>query len=299
MAVEREMWQNVIVEELFASNDFLNHMKNADEYVIGGKFVHKPQSGGATGAEKNRATLPAAVVTRTDTILSYPLDVYTSNPVLISNAEQVELSYDKMQSVIRENNSELIELVAEDTLYKGWENIPLTGIIDATGADAAASASGATGTRKIITEADIRRAQVLLNKQNVPKMDRFMLLDSESLNHLSDDKDLKYAFQQTIDIANGAVAKLAGFYLLERSTTLSIDAAGAIKDPTAAAATTDSTTGLFWQKNAIERALGDVKMFDENGSPIYYGDLYSMLIRAGGRNCRADNKGYGLIRRVA
>ncbi|MFQ8805871.1 MAG: hypothetical protein ACLR8Y_13235 [Alistipes indistinctus] len=39
------------------------------------------------------------------------------------------------------------------------------------------------------------------------------------------------------------------------------------------------------------RCQGDVKFFEDEGNPQYYGDIYSGLVRMGGRKRRADQKG--------
>jgi hypothetical protein len=62
-------------------------------------------------------------------------------------------------------------------------------------------------------------------------------------------------------------------------------------EPEAAEATTDNGAGLFWQKDLVIRALGSHEMFEDLGNPTMYGDVYSALIRAGGRKKRNDGKG--------
>jgi hypothetical protein len=56
-------------------------------------------------------------------------------------------------------------------------------------------------------------------------------------------------------------------------------------------AATDNAAVICWQKQSLERALGDVKFFEDLGNPTYYGDIYSALIRLGGRIRRNDGKG--------
>lgn len=41
----------------------------------------------------------------------------------------------------------------------------------------------------------------------------------------------------------------------------------------------------------VARAIGEVKVFTEKDDPLYYGDIWSMIVRAGGRKIREDNKG--------
>jgi hypothetical protein len=298
MAIQVEMWQPQIKEELFAVNTFLNHLRDADEYVVGGRTVHIPQSGGPSDVEKNRAVLPAQISKRVDTDITYVLDEYTTDPVLIPNADKVELSYDKMRSVIQENTGKLMEYIGDDLLFKLIENVPAGKKIPTTGGNAAATAPGGTGNRKIIDEADIRTAAVQLDKDNVPTNNRYLLLPADMYNQLMSDDSLKYAFQNPVSLRSGDIPELFGFKLLKRSSVARVDNSLAPKDPTAANATTDAEAAIFWQMNSLERALGDVTMFDNYGRAEYYGDIFSFLIRMGGRACRADNKGYGIIYRA-
>lgn len=298
MAIQVEIWQRTIKEQMRKNNQFLEFMRNADEYVIGGKSVHIPQSGAASAVVKNRVTLPATISKRTDTIITYSLNEYTTDPVLIPNADIVELSYDKRNSVVRENTAEIMQYVGDDIAYLLYANINTgtAGIkLPTTGAARLASAPGATGNRKRILEADIRQAAIELDKQNVPREGRYMGLPPDMLNDLMSDKDLLYAFSNPINIREGVVGKLFGFNLVPRAHYLAISAALAPKDPTAATAATDHNSAIFWHQDTMERAFGDIMMYDNYGRAEYYGDIYSFLVRASGRNNRQDNKGYGLI----
>jgi hypothetical protein len=60
---------------------------------------------------------------------------------------------------------------------------------------------------------------------------------------------------------------------------------------TTAGSATDNAAVLCWQKNSVERALGMVDFFEDLGNPTYYGDIYSALVRVGGRIRRSDGKG--------
>jgi hypothetical protein len=299
MAVNVEMWQPLVKEALFKSNEFLSTMKNADEYVVGGSVVHIPQSGGPSDAKKNRLVLPANVHKRNDTDIVYPLDEYTTDPRLITNIDQVELSYNKMESIIREDTEGMMELVGDNILYDVAKNVPTASKIATTGTAAAATAPGATGNRKIITEAELRAAKKLLNKMNVPKDDRYLIIDSDMFDQLMSDNNLRYAFQQTVNLREGELPRLFGFQIIERSSVLVADNSQVLKAPGAASATSDAAVALFYQRSFVERALGDVMIFEKMKDPTYYGDVISFLVRAGSRASRADNKGYGVIYQAA
>lgn len=295
MAVNKEMWRPDIIEALFKNNSFLSRAFNADEYVVGGRVVHIPQAGAPSNVERNRVNLPAPIVKRTDTDIVYALDEYTSDPRLITDIDKKELSYDKRQSIIRDDTGKMMEVAGDNMLYNWAKNIPAGSKILTTGSAATGTAPGATGNRKIITEADIRSAQTLLNKQSIAKEGRVLILPSEFLNQLMADTNLKYAFQQVVNLKEGSVGRLYGFDIYERSTVLIETTGGTVKLPEALSATDDNECAIFYHENMVERALGDVEMFDNPNQAAYYGDLVSFLIRLSGRNRRADNKGLGLI----
>ena len=195
-----------------------------------------------------------------------------------------------------------METVGDEILY-AWvtgtlangnaDTIPAASVIRTSGSSVAATESGQTGNRKALSYADVQAAQALMNKQGVAKTDRYLLLETYMLLQLIDSlsSNQMAAFQQTADLANGIVGKLAGFNILERSTVLTFTAAGAPIAPGTAVAATTELASLAWQKDCVSMALGDIKPFQDKDNPQYYGDIFSALVKAGGRCRRADWKG--------
>ncbi|MFI5218248.1 MAG: phage capsid protein [Bacteroidia bacterium] len=294
MAIQKEIWTRHIQENLFKDNEFLNYAFIADQYVLMGKVVHIPNAGAAPAIVRNRTSLPASVTQRTDVDITYAIDEFTSDPILIPNADTIELAYDKLSNVLQESESAIKETVADWMLYH-WRPEAAGSIIRTTGADVAAHMPGATGTRKKLMLADIKKARLTLNKQNVPKTDRYMMIDSDMYDQLTDELNItQYREEsQLLDLPKGVVRKLYGFYLMERTTVLTANNAGTpvIQLPGAATAITDNGVVLAWHKNTVERALGTVDFFENLGDPTYYGDIYSALVRMGGRKRRNDQKG--------
>lgn len=296
MAIQKELWTDYIMGNLFKNNEFLNYAFNADQHVLAGKVVHIPQAGAKPGVKKNRTELPAAVTRRTDVDVTYAIDEYTLNPTLIPNADTIELSYDKMDSVMTENMETLQEFTAEGMLYN-WRVEDAAYILRTTGPAVAATASGATGNRKKLLKEDLKRAQALMNKLNISRQDRYALIPSDLYSQLLDDADLmKRDNSKELDLPNGVVMRLYGFNLMERSKVLIYTNAATpvAKDPDPdvfVEAATDNDAILCWQKNCVERALGTVDFFEDLGNPLYYGDIYSGLVRMGGRKRRQDAKG--------
>jgi len=302
MSVEKEIWRRDIEEAVFKDNGFLEYAFNADEYVVGGAVVHIPQSGGPGSVVKNRASLPATIRRRIDTDIVYPLDEYTSDPMLIVDAEKKELSYDKRNSAIGEDKQAVAQTVAEDFLNKWATALPAASILETTGGAVAASAAAAMGNRKALLRTDLQRAKTLMNKQEVAKNDRYALIPAEMAAQLFPDDVTTATLMRNVsddERKQGVIAILHGFKIMERSSVVVYDSTGALKAVGAVGDTGDCEGVLCWQKNAVERAKGTIDFFEDQGKPEYYGDVYSMLIRAGGRRRREDNKGVVVIRQAS
>ena len=294
MAIQKEIWTNHIQANLFKDNEFLNYAFNADQYVLEGKVVHIPNAGSTATIVKNRTSLPATVSQRTDVDITYSIDEFTTDPILIPNADTVELSYDKLSNVLSEYEAALRQLVADWMLYN-WRAENSTSIVRTTGANVTAHLPSATGTRKKFTLADVKSARLLLNKQNVPKDDRYLIIDSDMYDQLMDELNISTYREASkdLDLPKGVIGKIYGFYLMERTTVGVANNAGTpvIQTPGTAGAATDNGVAFAWQKNTVERALGTIDFFENLGDPTYYGDIYSALVRMGGRKRRNDQKG--------
>jgi hypothetical protein len=292
MAIQKEIWVDYIIGNLFKDNEFLNYCFNADMYVIDGSLVHIPQAGSASGVKRNRTNLPATITQRQDVDITYALDEFTTDPRLIVNADTHELSYDKIGSVLQEDLSALKELIAEWMLYK-WAPSGTSRIVRTSGSNVAAHLPSATGNRKALLVKDLKNAQKIMNKDGVSKSDRFALLSSDMYAQLTDDTTFNTARDSVkeMNLPEGTVARLYGFTILERSTVLTYDATPAAKLPGAAGATTDNDCVLCWQKMSLEKAMGSTEAFENLNDPTFFGDVYSFLQRMGGRIRYADQKG--------
>lgn len=303
-AVNVEIWKNEIISNLFKSNKFFQYAFNADQYVVGGKAVHIPVSGTTPNVVKNRTELPAAVKIRTDSDIVYLIDTFTTDPILIEHADKVELSYDKRQNVLSDHQMVLNEVCAEWMIYNWFtythNSDILTGqIVRTTGAAVASHLAtvndgvAVTGNRKKFLKEDLKSAQTAMNKANIPTENRFALVDSDMLGQLMEDADLKgrdAIHGGELNLKEGTIMKLYGFFIMERSTVLRFTNAGTpvAKDPDAASAAADNAAVLCWQQNSVERAKGSPEFFENEKDPTYYGDIYSALVRVGGRIRRSN-----------
>lgn len=260
MALQKEIWLADIVAPLFANNTFAARSVDHSAFVQN-KTVHVPNAGTPPTIEKNRAAFPATAAQRTDTDLNYAIAEYTSDPVHITNAEEVELSYDKRQSVISSMASALADKVHTD-LVDTW-------------------VTGATAKTIATFDKDaVLSLMQAMDEQDVPLTDRCLLLTPAAYASLL--KSLTNvegnAFLQTASAESGIVGRIYGFDVYQRSTLTS-------------SASTDNVTALAWQKDCVSRALGATELFTDDQNPLYYGDIFSALVRAGGAVIRTDKKG--------
>jgi hypothetical protein len=291
MAIQKEIWMATIVEGLFANNSFLSKAFNADEFVNNGKTVHIPNAGAGSTVVKNRNSFPATVSARTDNDLTFDLDEFTTDPIRIPQAETVELSYNKRESAIRVDRATLIDKVGNDFTYN-WSPIS-TYSIRTTGSAVAAHTASATGYRKALVYDDLLAAMNYFNNQDIPQEGRYALIDAvmygQLLNSLTPQAAM--AFHSTVDVANGILGKLLTFNIMMRSKASRYTTGLTAKLWTTAGAATDNAAALCWHTNSICRALGEIVVFDNPGDPLYYGDIFSFLVRSGGRIMRNDVAG--------
>lgn len=298
MGLQVEIWHKAIVGNLFADNSFLSKAFNADDYVDG-KMVHIPNAGRPSKTEKNRVNVPAEAKKRVDKDVEYIMNEFTTDPIYIPHAETVELSYNKRESAISEDKAVLHETVANDILLS-WSPTKAGSIIRTSGSAVATHLTGSTGFRKAITVADIFRVMTLFNSKNVPLEGRYALLDAQMYTQLLNsmtDKD-SIAFHAAADVANGVIGKLATFNFMLRSKALIYKADDTPmewlvddEDDPQTFNATDNAGALFWYEKYVCRSLGEVKMYGSEDNPLYYGDIYSFLLRAGGKIMRSDGKG--------
>mgnify|MGYP002622132163 CR=1 FL=1 len=259
MALQKEIWLADIVEPLFAKNTFAVRSLNHSAFVSH-RTVHVPNAGTPPAVEKNRTTLPATATSRADRDLTYTIAEYTSDAVHITNAEEVELSYDKRQSVISSLRTALADKVHLD-LLDSW-------------------IGGANS--KVVTTMDndaVLGLMTAFDEQDIPQTGRCLILTPAAYATLF--KSLSnfegQTFLSSIDAQRGVVGRLYGFDIYQRSA-VTADAAS-------------NVYGFAWHEDCVSRALGATELFTDDQNPLYYGDIFSALVRAGGAVVRADKKG--------
>ena len=305
MALIKEIWVSDVQEALNRNADFLPFSVDHSAYIAFGT-VHVPQSGSNPTVVKNPATFPLAISERTDTDRTYSLNQFALEPTLISNLDELQISYDKRQSVLGQQITTLTQRIGDEVAIS-WSATGAANIVGTTGSAVATSlAPGATGTRKAVTLADIASLASKLDKDNVPRQNRKLLMSTDMFWELFQISDVIRAsyngFQNQPNVlANGIVAMLYGFEIMMRPVVSVY--ANTVTTPKAfgaATATTDNLACIAFHSTTVARALGSMTpLYDSgsngNGKPEYLGSIFNMEVMLGSAILRADMKGVAAL----
>lgn len=302
MAIQAEVWQKHIEGNLFKDNAFMGKSADASQYVLSGKVVHIPQAGAKGSVTKNRTVLPGTIVQRTDSDITYSLDSYSTDPILLQDAESAELSYDKRTSLIGEHERSLNEVIADNMLIT-WSPSVATQMVRTSGDAVDTHLTDTTGTRKKFKIADFKAAIKVLDKQNVSAANRYCVMSADMLNQLTDEltENQLSAFSKTFDAEKGIMGMLLHVTIYQRSSVVSYNnAATPVVNAHGAEVNVDDNDAiLIWQQDCVERAVGATKFFERTDDPTYYGDIYSFEARVGGRKRRTGQEGVVAIIQAA
>lgn len=291
-----EAWEKHIQENFFPDNSFASKSID-DSAFVNYHRVTIPNAGAPSNVEKNRSVFPATVKTRNDKAVAYELDIFSSDPIRLHNAKDVELSYSKRNSVIYNDKSELMRVSHQHILEQWAKNH--AGVVRTNGGLMRAHTySGATGKRKIITSDDILELQTQFDLQGLPEEGRYLLLDPMMYNKFLGSLNLadKHAFLSSADAQRGILGQLYGFHLMKRAKVLRLKGDGeTILFEGDAHEATEVGAGIAWQESCVSRALGEINLHYNPDDPTYYGPVLSFDQRVGGSGRRADKAGVMLL----
>lgn len=315
-AIEVSRWKDYIVKRFWKDNQFLKYWKNADEYVEGGKTVVIPQPGAKPTVNKNPTVFPLAAVRRTDTAISYDLDWYITSPTQVTNAEKAEISYDKMDDVMGDHVGVQNDRAADELLIKALTGLPGANVVYTTGGGGAGAVvidsaeegvTGQTGNRYGCHYKDVKKVITKMRKGNLPKSDLYCIMDEDMMKQFTDSlsESQSNAFNQFYNESTGVMGKLYGCTFFSRSSVAVAAAAlsGGNLDVNAYGAAVDATdclVSLFWHKNSLERAMGEINVMHNEQRAEYGGDIMNCDFRFGGRRTFENSDGvFALVQAAA
>ena len=256
--LNKQIWVNQLMKNFYPESTFLNFVKDFSALVENDKIT-MAEVGIDPEVLINNTTYPLDVVQRLDVPLEFTLDLFETINTLIRNPDTVELAYDKLESVLYGHKSKLRLSTAMKAAhaFAPQQDSPFTPVIVTTGAD---NGEG----KKRLTISDILRLKRRYDDLDIPKDDRYLVLDPKHTEDLIllDTK----SFKDITDFKNGKPSRFAGFNMLEFSKNATYNPADNTKYAFGSV-NAGSHSSFSFHKEEVMKADGVVKMYDTIEDP--------------------------------
>lgn len=258
--LNKQVWLKQIMEKFYPDASFLNYAKDMTAYVENDK-INLADCGFDPEVLVNNITYPIAIEQRTDIPLEITLDLFETTNTLVRFPDAVELSYDKLESVIYGHRMSLMAKTGAKAAhaYSPSTNTVNTPIILTTGDN------NGEGFKSLVPK-DILKLKKAYDKLNIPYDKRFLVLCPDHIEDLIN-FDLK-AFKDITDIVNGQPNKFAGFNILQYTETAKYKLSNLTKRPWGSIDDNDTTISSFsFYSEEVMKSDGLMKMYEKIDDP--------------------------------
>ena len=268
MAIERELWIEMIKEGMVPDTSFLSHSVNMDEHVHA-NVLHLQEAGIDPEVLVDNDVWPIPVTTREDIPLELPLHTFDTVNTLVRNVEEMESSYNKMESVTRSHRNSLIKNISKHAAYN-WcpsGDSEMTPVLVSNGA------VNRFGLKRISFD-DILEMQARFRSLDVNADSLVTVLNPFHLADLhAEDVKLYKEILASGKIFNSKLFTFSGLPYFDTTT-------GKKKAFGAATGTTDTQASLMYCETEVCLARGDTEVFARYKDPKERGDIIGFQQRA-------------------
>lgn len=264
--LNKEVWLSLIKENFYPEFSFLNEALDLNAFVQN-DVINLAEAGVNPNVLKNNTTYPVPATTRTDSAITLTLAYYDTESTIVRNAEQAELSYDKMASIVYGHKQALLLRQYNEAAhaYAPAADGLLTPVVDTTGTLA--------GGFRHLSYTDVAKMTQRFDSQSIPRQGRVLVLDSLAQEQLrNEDRNL---FNQMMSHGDGStVGSLYGFRVYVYENLPLYAAAGTKKAYGSTYSATDRyTRALAFHKDEVMKAVGSLDMFERLRDPDARGDI--------------------------
>lgn len=244
---EKEM-----IKKFRHDNTWLSELKSKNNWV-NNEVIKIPRQGAAPTVLINNTTYPIDKSQRSDDHIVVSLNKYDTENTIVTADELYALPYEKVSDVQTQHREELEDVTARHALHSisPDANSATTPVLATTGAD--------DGTGRLrLTSKDIVKLKKALDKLNVPKMGRVLVLCPD---HIADllDEDRNF-YSQYHNAKDGVLsANYYGFKTYEANYTPTFSAGNTKVAFDAAAG--PKVSSICFHKNFAVKASGSVERF--------------------------------------
>jgi len=222
----------------------------------------------------DNSSYPVPTVQRGDTPLELPLSTFDTENTLVRNVEELELAYEKMESVLRQHRNALFKKASTLAAYN-WApqtNSAVNPVLEASGAIK-------NGVRSISFD-DILKMMGRFDDMDLPSEGRVMVLCPRHRSELMSE-DMKL-YKQVMSLGD-----LFGFKVFTFSKNPGYSGEG-VK---AAFEAVGNPATIFFHEDEVMRAQGTLDMFVKYRDPDQRGDVVGFQMRFAALSIRKKYSG--------
>lgn len=283
--LKKQVWINQLCKNFYPDGSFLNFPKKFDSMVENDKLT-LADVGVDPAVLIDNNTYPIAITERNDSPIEITLQLFETENTSVRNPEAVELSYDKVDSVIMGHKEALRATTAATAAhaYSPQANTTFTPVLVTTGAD------NGEGFKRC-TIKDVLLLKRKFDDAEIPQEDRYLVLDPAHTEDLL--LESAEIFKDMFDLVNGQPKKFAGFGMLQFSRNAKYNHVTKNKIPFGAVGANVTRSSFAFQANEVMRADGKSKMYIRKEDPEHRNTVIGFDKRFVALSFR--NKGLGAI----
>lgn len=262
--VNREIWIEAIKENFYSNYPWLDGVVDWSEWV---QFntINFAAVGTNPVILKNNSSWPITAAQRTDTALTVVLDTYDSTTSRLRNVEEIEASYNKLQSVVKQHKQSLLQEIVTETMWNYGPATAAAGAVAVTGSNRAAVIGSQSSVAATMQLDDLLALKERWDALEFPADGRVVILSPYHERDLrKQDVSLTKAFTDPEKAGKGGyLGELYGFELYVAGNTPLYTKSTLAKKTYAAAAdnTNDCVASVAFAKGEVMKAMGDIEMF--------------------------------------
>ena len=264
MALNKEVWINQIKEKFYPEDSFLKAVTDLSEFVDNDK-IHMPSAGIDPQVLVNNTTYPISIVKREDDDFTAVLDKLETVNTIVRRPDELEYSYDKLESVIRQHRSTLRTAAAKKALhaFAPQKDGLKTPVIETTGE--------LCGTRKRLTFVDILTLKERFDDAEIPFEKRCLILHPKHVTDLLlEDMAL---FKDLTELKDGNPNKFGGFSIYQFPYCPKYELVDGILTKQDLSSEIGSFASVAFQGDEVMKADGQLYMYSREDDPEHRGTI--------------------------
>lgn len=280
--LQKEIWTDILMEGFYPEGEFISQSRDMSE-LVEFNTINLAEAGANPSVLIDNTSYPVAAAVRTDIPLTLTLKTLDTESTILRNVEAMELSYDKMNSIIYGHKQELLKACIQ---LAAWNWAPAANGANSPVLTTSGAVHNILGTKKLKFK-DILDLATAFNLLNIPAAGRILVLNPY---HEADLFEEDMGMYKTM----WAGGMIFGWKVYRTSETPRYNRnTGAKVAFGAVAADTDAVASFAYQSNEVMRADGTYEMFYTLKDPAQKGDVINFQKRFVALPLRS--KGYGAI----